>query len=87
MKIIINCDDLGANAKVNDDILDLMEQRRVTSATLMMNAPAVEEAIGRIGGHRWSSFGVHLNLSAFAPLTSTPSPESCCIVAALGLLA
>jgi predicted glycoside hydrolase/deacetylase ChbG (UPF0249 family) len=38
----------------------------------MMNAPAVEEAIGRIGGHRWSSFGVHLNLSAFAPLSSHP---------------
>jgi len=71
MKIIVNCDDLGANAKVNDDILELMGQGRVTSATLMMNAPAVEEAIGRIGGYR-GSFGVHLNLSEFAPLSSHP---------------
>jgi predicted glycoside hydrolase/deacetylase ChbG (UPF0249 family) len=69
MKIIINCDDLGASLNVNNRIFELMEQRRVTSATLMMNGPAVEEAVQRIGKFRECSFGVHLNLTEFSPLT------------------
>ena len=70
MRIIINCDDLGANATVNDSILELMEQRRVTSATLMMNAPAIELAVRRIGNFPYCSFGVHLNVTEFAPLST-----------------
>ena len=72
MRIIINCDDLGANATVNDRILELMEQRRVTSATLMMNAPAIEDAVRRIGNYPYCSFGVHLNATEFAPLSAHP---------------
>jgi predicted glycoside hydrolase/deacetylase ChbG (UPF0249 family) len=69
MRIIINCDDLGASLDVNDRIFELMEQRRVTSATLMMNGPALEDAVQRIGRFRECSFGVHLNLTEFSPLT------------------
>ena len=69
MKIIINCDDLGASLNVNDRIFELMEQRRVTSATLMMNGPGAEDAVQRIGKFRGCSFGVHLNLTEFSPLT------------------
>lgn len=72
MKIIINCDDLGANARINNSILELMEQKRVTSATLMMNGRALEDAIDRIGNYPQCSFGVHLNLTQFAPLSSHP---------------
>ena len=70
MRIIINCDDLGASVATNDSILELMGQRRVTSATLMMNAPAVEDAVRRIGSYPESSFGVHLNVTQFSPLSS-----------------
>src|ERR1035437_1783677 len=72
MKIIINCDDLGYSETVNDTILDLMEEGRVTSATVMMNAPAVEDAVRRLEGLRENSFGVHLNVSEFAPLSGHP---------------
>jgi len=72
MKIIINCDDLGASLNVNNRIFEMMEQRRVTSATLLMNGPAVEDAVERIGKFRECSFGVHLNLTEFSPLTDQP---------------
>jgi predicted glycoside hydrolase/deacetylase ChbG (UPF0249 family) len=49
-----------------------MEQKRVTSATLMMNGPALEDALGRIGKYPQCSFGVHLNLTQFAPVSSHP---------------
>ena len=72
MKIIINCDDLGASTEINECVLEMLGQRRVTSATLMMNAPAVEAAARRIGKYPESSFGVHLNLTEFSPLSAHP---------------
>jgi len=72
MRIIINCDDLGANATVNDRIFELMEQGRVTSATLMMNGPAIEDAVKRLANYPQCSFGVHLNVTEFAPLSAHP---------------
>jgi predicted glycoside hydrolase/deacetylase ChbG (UPF0249 family) len=72
MKVIINCDDLGMSPRVNEDVFELMGQKRVTSATMMMNAPFLEDAAGQIGRHKDCSFGVHLNLTQFTPLTSHP---------------
>lgn len=72
MRIIINCDDLGANTRINNSILKLMEQKRVTSATLMMNGQALEDALGRIGKYPQCSFGIHLNVTQFKPLSSHP---------------
>jgi len=69
MRIIINADDFGLNACVNDAILDLMARRRITSATLISNAPAVENAVRKIPRESHCSFGVHLNLTQFEPLT------------------
>ncbi len=59
MKIIINCDDLGASVTINECIFELMEQRRVTSATLLTNGSAVEDAVRQIGKYPECSFGVH----------------------------
>jgi predicted glycoside hydrolase/deacetylase ChbG (UPF0249 family) len=70
VRIIINCDDLGASKEINDCIFDLMEQRRVTSATLMMNAPETEDALVRMRSYPACSFGIHLNGTQFAPLTA-----------------
>jgi predicted glycoside hydrolase/deacetylase ChbG (UPF0249 family) len=72
MRIIINSDDLGISSNVNECILELMEQRRVTSATLMVNGPTAEDAVRQMGKHRNCSFGVHLNLTQFAPLSGHP---------------
>lgn len=69
MRIIINADDFGSNSYVNDRIIELMSQRRITSATLIANAPAVEEAVRRVPRGVNYSIGVHLNLTEFQPLT------------------
>ena len=69
MRMIINSDDFGATISVNDHTLDLIERGRISSATLIANAPALEDAIRRIPRHTRCSFGVHLNLTEFAPLT------------------
>src|SRR5215471_8017066 len=68
--LIINADDLGISEAVNDAIFDLMAQGRVTSATVMANGPAFRHAASRIHCFRRCSFGAHLNLTEFAPLTS-----------------
>src|SRR5262249_32273344 len=69
MRIIINSDDMGINSTVNEQTLDLIESRQITSATLLANAPALEDAVRRIPKHTRCSFGVHLNLTEFVPLT------------------
>lgn len=69
MRIIINADDFGLSAQVNDGIHELMSHRRITSATLIANAPAVAEAVKGIPRGVNCSIGIHLNLSQFQPLT------------------
>jgi predicted glycoside hydrolase/deacetylase ChbG (UPF0249 family) len=70
MHIIINADDLGMSAEVNDAIFELMSTRRVTSATIMANGPAVHAATAQLRRFPSCSFGVHLNLTQFEPLTA-----------------
>lgn len=68
MLLIINADDLGASKGINDEIFELMSEGLVTSASIMANAPAFEHAVSRMEKFPTCSFGVHLNLTAFAPL-------------------
>ena len=67
--VLINADDLGYSSVVNDSIFDLIERGLVTSPTLMANAPAIEEASRRLCQYPQASFGIHLNLTEFPPLT------------------
>jgi len=68
-QVIINADDLGISVNVNNLIFDLMGRRRITSATLLANSPAFDDAVLRIPKYAHCSFGVHLNLTQFAPLS------------------
>ena len=68
MFVIINADDLGASAKVNDAIFELMESRLATSATLLANGPYLKDASKRLLNFPECSFGVHLNITQFRPL-------------------
>src|SRR5690348_13237242 len=72
MKVIINADDLGISSEVNAATFELMSQGRVTSATLMANGSAVEAAARCTKDFRHCSFGVHLNVDEFRPLTTHP---------------
>ncbi|MCC7032927.1 MAG: ChbG/HpnK family deacetylase [Acidobacteria bacterium] len=69
VKVIVNADDLGISTVVNDRIFDLLARGHVTSATVLANGPAVDDAARRLPRHAGASFGVHLNLTEFAPLT------------------
>lgn len=67
--LIVNADDLGATQVVNDAVFELVDQKLVTSATFIANAPDVEEACRRAKDYPGCSFGVHLNVTEYAPLT------------------
>jgi predicted glycoside hydrolase/deacetylase ChbG (UPF0249 family) len=67
--VIVNADDLGMSPEVNEATFALMSKGRITSATIMANAPATAAAARRTATFPRCSFGVHLNLSQFEPLT------------------
>ena len=73
MRLIINADDLGISTQVNTAIFTLMQEGLVTSATILPNAPALEEAAAGSCRYPHCSFGVHLNLSQLAPLQPHPA--------------
>jgi len=72
MRTIVNADDLGMSEKVNAAIFGMMSLDRITSATIMANAPATDAAIRDLSKYPTKSFGVHLNLTEFAPLSAAP---------------
>jgi predicted glycoside hydrolase/deacetylase ChbG (UPF0249 family) len=66
---IVNADDLGISAGVNDAIFELIAQGRITSASLLANGDAFEDAARRVKEFPQASFGVHLNATQFMPLS------------------
>jgi predicted glycoside hydrolase/deacetylase ChbG (UPF0249 family) len=76
MLLIVNADDLGASEVVNDEIFELMEAGVVTSATLMANGPAFDQAVHCVRRFPQCSIGVHLNLTSFAPLSGAQNLAS-----------
>src|SRR5580704_13034786 len=67
--IVVNAEDLGASKSINNEIFALMESGFVTSATIIANAPAFDHAVAESKRFPNCSFGVHLNLTVFRPLT------------------
>lgn len=70
MKIIINADDFGYSHTMNMAIEKAILAGRITSSTIMANAPGFDEAIEIAKRNGQISYGVHLNLIEFAPLTN-----------------
>lgn len=71
LKIIINADDLGISHEVNKKIGYGLAKGYLSSSTIMANAPAFEDGIRIAKLFPQKSFGVHLNLIEFSPLTSS----------------
>jgi len=69
LDVIVNADDLGMSAKVNDAIFHLIAAGRISSATILANGPAMREAAAQLHRFPQCSFGIHLNLTQFQPLT------------------
>jgi len=75
-KLIINADDLGADKARNDGIFEAIQSGIVTSASILPNGPGLLDVLKRIqsGSFKNISWGVHLNLSEGAPVSTGNSP-------------
>jgi predicted glycoside hydrolase/deacetylase ChbG (UPF0249 family) len=61
-RLVVNADDLGLTAGVNDGIFDAHDHGILTSASLFASAPATFDAIRRARGRPSLGLGVHLAL-------------------------
>ena len=70
-RLIVNADDLGADAARNRGIFEAVEAGAVTSVSLLANGPAFEDAVERLKTARGKavSVGFHINLSQGKPLS------------------
>lgn len=72
-RLVVNADDLGLAESVNRGIADTIELGVVTSASLMVNLPACEDAMRRLrylrAIGRTFSIGLHFNIVTGRPLT------------------
>lgn len=62
--LIINCDDFGQSPPMNQAIMHLLEERKVSSATLMAPAPGFEEAAEWCRRKGIANVGLHLTLTS-----------------------
>ena len=69
--LIINADDLGADRYRNAGIVAAVKAGSVTSASILANGPAIQDALTHLGawGRERVSPGIHINLSEGMPLT------------------
>jgi predicted glycoside hydrolase/deacetylase ChbG (UPF0249 family) len=75
-RIIVNADDLGLSQEVNDAIFTSIAEGRVSSASMLVNGDAFEAAAAICSDFPGCSFGVHLNLTQFAPLSGVRAARS-----------
>jgi predicted glycoside hydrolase/deacetylase ChbG (UPF0249 family) len=69
--LIVNADDFGLSPSVNRGVIEAFERRLVSSATVMPNMPAFEEACALVRERGLEQHvGTHLVLTAGSPLTA-----------------
>ena len=66
--LIVNADDFGISEGVNRGVAEACERGILTSATLMVNMPAFEDALRVARGLPNLGLGVHLNLTSGVPV-------------------
>ena len=67
--LILHSDDFGLHREVNRAVADAAEQGVLTSASLMMNGAAVEDALERASRCPSLGVGIHLNVVRGRPLS------------------
>jgi predicted glycoside hydrolase/deacetylase ChbG (UPF0249 family) len=68
--LIVNADDFGYSAEVNDAILRAFREKLISSATLMANMPGFDDACRLAQKHELADrLGIHLNVTEGEPLT------------------
>jgi chitin disaccharide deacetylase len=71
IRCVVNADDFGMSPGVNSATIEMMEAGYVTSATIMANGEAFDQAIAAARKLPQCSFGAHLNVTEFAPLSKS----------------
>jgi chitin disaccharide deacetylase len=61
--IIVNADDLGRTVGINDGIFEAHRRGVVSSATLMVGAPATDHAVRHLEGYPDLGVGLHVTLT------------------------
>ena len=69
-KIIINADDFGITRAVSDAIINVYQNRSLTSTSLMVNMPAAEYAAALAKERPELGVGLHFNITEGCPLSS-----------------
>lgn len=70
IRVVINADDFGRNAAVNDGIELSFRESWITSSTVLVNMPGFEDACARMRRNDLvGRVGLHLNLTEGVPLT------------------
>src|SRR5262245_18770044 len=67
-RLLVNADDFGLCESVNDAIVRCLEAGRISSTSLLVNAPATAAALHYAAGHPEYSIGLHFNLTDFSAL-------------------
>src|SRR6266851_10522683 len=74
--LIVNADDFGLSSGINVGIIEGFKKGILTSASIMVNAPAFDEAVELAHAHPDLGIGVHLNVlrgKAVLPPDEIPS--------------
>jgi len=71
--LIVNCDDFGQSRPMNAAIMHLLEERRVSSATIMTPAPGFQEAAEWCRRRGQTNVGLHLTLTSEFDAVRWPS--------------
>jgi hopanoid biosynthesis associated protein HpnK len=74
--LVVNADDFGLSPGINAGIIEGLENGILTSASIMVNAPAFDEAVKLARAHKRLGIGVHLNVlrgKAVLPPAEIPS--------------
>ena len=80
IRLIVNADDLGMNHRVNIAIEKEIREGNISSSTIMANADGFDEAVRLSQNYPQISFGVHLTLDEFRPVTNNRLFYDCGIV-------
>ena len=71
-RVILNADDFGLSTAVNEAVQQAHCDGVLTSASLLANGPALEDALAMVQDMPELGVGLHLALTEFEPLTHCP---------------
>ena len=75
-RLIVNADDFGLSPAINRGVVDAHRHGIVTSASVMVNGPAFDDAVALAAQFPALDIGVHLTLTELRPVASAAGVSS-----------